>query len=159
MSERGAVLADRIAILRDQVLETAERGEDHPLGAEIFDAVVRSLAVRDATDPGLDLALHDALSRRLAWGDDELAVLADTEAVCQRLLDATRRALDAPTEEVVAEAVTDVGCAAARIVAMAAVGRAGRERAALLREQGALARLERALERQRAELARFGRRE
>lgn len=139
-------LAERVMILRDEVLDTVERGERNPLGAEIFDAIVRSLASFEATDPGLDLALHDAVSRRLAWGDDEHTVIADAEDVCERLLVAARRALASPADErVVAEAACQVACAAARMVALAAVGRAGRDRAALLREQATIARLREAI--------------
>ena len=146
-------LAERVMVLRDEVLDTVERGERNPLGAEIFDAIVRSLASFEATDPGLDLALHDAVSRRLAWGDDEHAVIADAEDVCERLLVAARRALTSPTEEmVVAEAACQVACAAARMVALASVGRAGRDRAALLREQATIARLREAIAEQDVEL-------
>ena len=146
-------LAERIMALRDEVLDTAERGDSNPLGAEIFDATVRCLASFEATDPGIDLALHDSLSRRLAWGDDEHAVLADADDVCSRLLSAAQRALRSATEEmVVGEAVTQVGCTAARVVATAAIGRAGRDRAMLLREQASLTRLRAASERQLQEL-------
>ncbi|WP_428268817.1 hypothetical protein [Haliangium sp.] len=149
----SANLAERVMALRDEVLDTAERGEPNPLGAEIFDATVRCLASFEATDPGIDLALHDSLSRRLAWGDDEHVVLADANDVCERLLAAAQRALRSAVEEmVVAEAVTQVGCTAARIVATAAVGRAGRDRAMLLREQASLTRLRAASERQSQEL-------
>lgn len=149
-------LADRVLILRDEVLDTAARGERNPLGAEIFDAIVRSLASYEATDPGLDLALHDAVSRRLAWGDDEHTVIADAEDVCDRLLMAARRALSSASEEmVVAEAACQVACAAARIVALAAVGRAGRDRAALLRERATITRLQHAVVAQSAELRRL----
>lgn len=149
-------LAERIAVLRDEVLDTAEQGDHHARGGEIFDAIVRALMIMDATDPGLDLALHDTLSRRLAWGDDELAVLADAESVCQRLLAAAGRSLRDPQETaLVAELVADVGCTAARIIALAAVGRAARERSALMREQASYAGLRTALERQDEELARL----
>src|SRR5690606_3948657 len=105
--------------------DTAERG-DAPLGAEIFDAVIRHLASFEQTDPGLDLALYDALSRRLAWGDDELSVLADADDVCARLLHASARALRSADEELlVIDAVAEINCAAARHIATAAIGRAG----------------------------------
>jgi len=149
-------LAERVFVLRDEVLDTAERGEVNPLGAEIFDATIRCLASYEATDPGIDLALHDTVSRRLAWGDDEHTILADAEDICERLLVAARRSLASPLEEMmVAEAVTQVACGAARLIAMATVGRAGRDRAALLREQAMISRLRAAIEKQEQELARI----
>jgi len=152
-------LAERVAVLRDEVLDTAVRGDSDPLGAEIFDAVIRCLASYEATDPGIDLALHDAVSRRLAWGDDEHTIVTDADDVCERLLTAARRALGSPAEEMtVVEAATQVACAAARIVAMAAVGRAGRDRAALLREHATITRLREAISKQEEELNRLGRR-
>jgi hypothetical protein len=53
----------------------------------------------------------------------------------------------------VAEAVAEVGTVVARVVASAALGRAGRERAAILREEVLQIRLKDALDRQKAELA------
>lgn len=136
-----AGLAERVAVLRDEVLDIAERGES-ALGAEVFDATLRRLASYEHTDPGLDLGLHDALSRRLAWGDDEHELLVECDEVCERLLAAAQRALRDPSEELlVAEAATDVACAAARIVALAAVARAAADRAALLRQEAAIERL------------------
>jgi hypothetical protein len=150
-------LADRIAALRDEVLDTVERGEQGALNGEIFDATLRCLVAFEATDPGIDLALHDALSRRLAWGDSEHALLAEADEVCERLLASARRALREPSEEMlVVEAVTQIACTAARIVANAAIARAGTDRAAVLREQAALKRLREAVARQQEELARLG---
>jgi len=152
-------LAERVVVLRDEVLDTAERGDVNPLGAEIFDATIRCLVSYESTDPGIDLALHDAVSRRLAWGDDEHTVLSDAEDVCERLLAAVQRSLGSPAEEMlVAEAAAQVACAAGRIVAMAAVGRAGRDRAALLREQDSIKRLREAVAKQGEELDELGRR-
>lgn len=140
-------------VLRDEVLETAELGDRDPPGAEIFDAVVRALVAYNETVPGLDLTLHDAITRRLAWGDEEAVVLADANAVCDRLMKAAQRAFRDTTEQMlVAELAAEVACSAARIVALAAVGRAGRERAARLREELAQRRLNDALERQQAEM-------
>jgi hypothetical protein len=152
----STTLADRLAVLRDEVLETVEHGDGEPPGAEVFDAMVRAVASHGETIPGLDLALHDAIARRLAWGDREEAVLASTEAVFQRLLKASQRAFRDPVEEMlVAELAAEVACGAARIVALAAVGRAGRERAARLREELAQRRLKDALAQQREDLARL----
>jgi hypothetical protein len=148
-------LADRVLVLRDEVLETAEQGDRDPPGAEVFDAIVRALIVYGETDPGLDHTLHDAISRRLAWGDNESVVLADAEAVCDRLIAATHRSFAEPGDEMlIVELCTEVTCAAARMIAMAVVGRAGRERAARLREELAQRRLREALERQRQDLHR-----
>lgn len=150
-------LAERVLVLRDEVLETAEVGETDPPGSEIFDAIVRALSADDPTNAGLDLALHDAVSRRLAWGEGEDIVLASTDQICQRLLSACQRAFHDPDAEMlVIEVATEVVCAASRIVAQAAISRAGRERAAYLREDLAQRRLEDALRRQREELAWLG---
>jgi hypothetical protein len=149
-------LADQLQILRDEVLDTATVGDRDPPGAEVFDAVVRGLMAYGETSPGLDLTLHDAISRRLAWGDREEQVLTDASAVCDRLMRATQRAFREPRDEmIVLETTAEVGCAAARIVALAAIGRAGRERAARLREELAQRRLEEALARQAEALSSY----
>lgn len=149
-------LADRVMVLRDEVLDTADLGDPDPPGAEIFDAIVRALVAYNETIPGLDLTLHDAVTRRLAWGDAESVVLADANAVCDRLLKAAQRAFRDPSEEMlVTELAAEVACSTARIVALAAVGRAGRERAARLREELGQRRLQEALERQKAEMQRI----
>src|SRR5690606_24356606 len=120
----AASLPDRIAVLRDEVLATAETGDREPPGAEVFDAVLRLVAARAETSPALDLALHDAISRRLAWGDSEARVLSDAREVCVRLLSASQRALRDPREEQqVAAAVAEAGSAAARIIALLVLGR------------------------------------
>ncbi len=147
-------LADRVMVLRDEVLETAEVGEADAPNSEIFDAIVRAVSINDAASAGLDLALHDAVSRRLAWGEPEDIVLASNDQICQRLSSACRRAFrDSAEEMLVTEAATEVICAAARIVAQAAVSRASRERGAFLRAELAQRRLEQVLTRQREELA------
>jgi hypothetical protein len=149
-------LAERVLVLRDEVLQTAEHGDHSPPGAEVFDAIIGCLASYDATDPGLDLALHDALSRRLAWGDDEIALLGEADTVAERVKTAAVRALRDPVEQaVVAEATTEVSCTAARIIATAARGRAASERAALLREEALRNRLREALARQDEEIGRL----
>jgi len=149
-------LADRVMVLRDEVLDTAEKGEADPPGAEIFDAIVRALVVLGETEPGLDHTLHDAVSRRLAWGDREEAVLEDAERVCERLLAAAQRSFPDGSEEIlIADTAAEVVSSVARMVAMTAVGRAGRERAAKLREELGQRRLRDAIDRQRAELARL----
>jgi hypothetical protein len=155
MSRTSPSLADRVAVLRDEVLATAENSVDRePPGSEVFDAVLRALAV--STETGLDLALHDAVARRLAWGDTEAKVLADAGEVCRRLLAAAQRALRDPADELqVASSVAEAASSAARIVAMLVLGRVARERSAQLREEMAQERLGQALERQREELARL----
>ncbi len=151
-------LADRVAVLRDEVLLTAECGDREPLGAEVFDAIVRALVVENETDPGLDHTLHDAITRRLAWGDTEEDVLANASDVCDRLMVAAQRSFTDPGEEMeVLQQAVQVGCAAARILAQAALGRAGRERAARLREEMGQRRLREALARQKQELDRLNR--
>ena len=156
MSEGKSSLADRVAVLRDEVLATAEATEGEPRGSEVFDAILRSLSARAETTPGLDLALHDSIARRLAWGDGESRVLTDSRDVCRRLLAATQRALRDPGDQMhVALAATEVGSAAARIVALLVLGRVGRERSAQRREELAHERLGQALARQREELQRL----
>ena len=150
-------LSDRLLVLRDEILQTADIGDREPPGAEVFDAIVRALVVENETNPGLDHTLHDAITRRLAWGDTEEEVLANASDVCQRLMVAAQRSFTEPADEVeVVAQATQVACAAARIVAQAALGRAGRERAARLREEMGQRRLRDALKRQKQELERLG---
>jgi hypothetical protein len=149
-------LARRVLVLRDEVLDIAEIGADDPPGVEIFDAIVRAIMTGDGTSPGLDVVLHDAVSRRLAWGEPEDTVLSSADLVCRRLLSACQRGLGDPEEEMlVTEVATEVMCAAARIVAQASASRAGRERAACLREELAQRRLGDALMRQSEDLDRL----
>jgi len=153
-----ATLADRIQVLRDEVLDTAERGDRDPAGAEVFEAVLRALAINETAggiDP-IDLTLRDAVARRLAWGDSEEQVLADGAEVFQRLLKACARSVRDPDDQsAVVEVAGDVLTALARIVALAAVGRAGRDRAARTREELAQRRLREALLEQQTNLARL----
>ncbi len=149
-----ADLVDAIRVLRDEVLDTVLHGDRDPPGAEVFDAVVRALAVGGDSVPGLDLALHDAVARRLAWGAGEEVVLADAEAVFDRLLVAALRALRDPADQmVVIEAAALVAVTVSRVVALAATARAARERAARLREEMTQRQLQEALDKQRATIA------
>ena len=151
-------LADRVMVLRDEVLDTVERGDGDLPGTDCFDALVRALAAHGETSPGLDLTLHDAIARRLAWGDTEEVLLADADHVVHRLARAVERALRDPFEEmVVLEVAAEVATAVARIVALASVGRAQRDRAARSREELAQRRLREALAEQRATLMKFDR--
>jgi F420-0:gamma-glutamyl ligase len=101
--------------------------------------------------PGLDLGLHDAVARRLAWGDGEEVVLADAELVFDRLMIAVERAFRDPADQmVVIEAATLVAVTVARVVSLAAVTRASRDRAARLREEMAQRQLQEVLEKQKA---------
>ena len=148
-------LADRIQVLRDEVLATADRGDRDPPGAEVFEALIRHLAITDS-GAGIDLTLHDAIARRLAWGDSEETVLGDAGDVFQRLMKACVRALRDPDEQMaVTEAAGDILTSVARIVALGAVGRAARDRAARTREELAQRRLRDALTEQTATLARL----
>jgi hypothetical protein len=154
MTVSDADLFHGVRVLRDEVLDTVQHGEREPPGAEVFDAVVRALAVGGESVPGLDLALHDAVARRLAWGDGEEVVLADAEAVFDRLLIAVDRAFRDPADRmVVVEAATMVAVTVSRVVALAAVARATRERAARLREEMAQRQLQEALEKQNVTIA------
>ena len=144
-------MVEAVRVLRDEVLETVEHGDREPPGAEVFDAVLRALAIGGESIPGLDVALHDAVSRRLAWGDDEEVVLADAEAVFDRLLLAVERSLRDPADQmVVIEAATLVAVTVTRVVALAAVARASRDRAARLREDLTQRQLKDVLEKQKA---------
>ena len=149
MSE--ADMVDSVFVLRDEVLDTVEHGDRDPPGAEVFEAVLRALAIGGESVPGLDLALHDAVSRRLAWGDGEEVVLADAERVFDRLMVAVERAFRDPADQmVVIEAATQVAVTVARVVSLAAVARASRDRAARLREEMAQRQLKEVLEKQKA---------
>ena len=150
-------LVEAIRVLRDEVLETAEHDREPP-GAEIFDALIDALTVGGHSVPGLDLSLHDAVARRLAWGDSEEDVLADAEAVFDRLLVATERALRDPADQmVIIEAATQVAVTVSRVVSLAAVGRATRDRAARLREEMAQRQLRDVLEKQKHSIAQLQR--
>ena len=149
-------LVEAVRVLRDEVRDTVEHGDRDPPGAEVFDAIVSALTVGGESIPGLDLALHDSVARRLAWGDSEEAVLADAEMVFDRLLTAVDRALyDPPDRMVVIEAATQVAVTVARVVSLAAVARASRDRAARLREEMAQKQLELVIEKQRASIVRM----
>lgn len=153
MNER---LSDRINVLRDEVLETAELGDRDPPGVEVFEAVLRHLDRRTETSPGLDMVMREAISRRLAWGDEPSTILADADGVCKRLLDAADRSLRDPAEEIaVARAVAEIGCIVSRFVVLEELARAGRARASLLRDELAQSRLRQSLARQKEEIGRM----
>jgi hypothetical protein len=149
-------LTDAVRVLRDEVLDTALHGDRDPPGAEVFEALLRALSIGGESIPGLDLTLHDAVARRLAWGDSEEVVLADAEQVFDRLLTAVDRAFSRPDDQlIVIEATTQVAVTVSRVVALAAVARAGRDRAARMREEMAQRQLADALDEQRATIARL----
>jgi hypothetical protein len=149
-------LLEAVRVLRDEVLDTVEHGDRDPPGAEVFDALMAALTIGGESVPGLDLTLHDSVTRRLAWGDSEEAVLADAEMVFDRLMIAVERALrDPPDRMVVIEAATQVAVTVARVVSLAAVGRASRDRAARMREEMAQRQLKEVLEKQRASIVRL----
>ncbi len=127
-------MSERLEVLRDEALNTTEYGDD-AAGAELFDAVVSRLARINDTDLGLDMSLHDALSRRLAWGESPSTIIADCDMVAKRLLAAVQRSFRDPEDTAyVATIIADVSCAAARHLARNAVSRASRERAQQRRE-------------------------
>jgi len=149
-------LVEAVKVLRDEVLDTVEHGDRDPPGAELFDALVRALTIGGESVPGLDLTLHDSVTRRLAWGDSEEAVLADAELVFDRVMIAVDRALRDPADRmVVIEAATQVAVTVTRVVSLAAVGRASRDRAERLREELAQRQLEEVLEKQHASIAKL----
>jgi hypothetical protein len=149
-------ISEAVRVLRDEVLDTVRHGDREPPGAEVFEALLRALAVRGDATPTLDLALHDAVARRLAWGDSEEAVLADAELVFDRLLTSVERAFRDPAEQmIVIEVATLVAVTVARVVALAAVARAGRDRAARLREEMSHRQLNDVLAKQKAAIQRL----
>src|SRR5205085_7300514 len=154
MSDRD--MATAVAVLRDEVLDTGEHGDRDPPGAEVFDALMRALSIGGESVPGLDLTLHDSVARRLAWGDSEEVVLQDAEMVFDRLLIAVDRAFRDPADQmVVIEAATQVAVTVARVVSLAAVSRATRDRADRLREEMSQRQLHEVLEKQKANIARL----
>jgi hypothetical protein len=149
-------LGERVAILRDEVLDIVAGGSEDSPAVAIFDAVVRSLSAGLDTAAGLDLTLHDAVARRLAWGDSEETIVSAAELVFARLARAAQRALRDPDEEMlVLETTADVVAGTARIISLAAVARASRDRAAVMREEAAQRRLREALAEQERNLARL----
>jgi hypothetical protein len=149
-------LIEAVKVLRDEVLATAEHGDRDPPGGEVFDALVRALVVGGESVPGLDLQLHDSVTRRLAWGDSEEQVLSDAEQVFDRLMIAVERAFRDPTDRMVLiEAATQVAVTVSRVVSLAAVARASRDRAARLREELAQRQLQNVLEKQRSSIVRL----
>ena len=154
MSEQD--MAAAVSVLRDEVLDTVEHGDRDPPGAEVFDALLRTLSIGGESVPGLDLTLHDSVARRLAWGDSEEVVLQDAELVFDRLLVAVDRAFRDPADQmVVIEAATQVAVTVARVVSLAAVSRATRDRADRLREEMAQRQLREVLERQKANITKL----
>ncbi len=151
-----ADMAVAVQVLRDEVLDTVEHGDRDPPGAEVFDALLRTLSIGGESVPGLDLTLHDSVSRRLAWGDSEEVVLQDAEMVFDRLLVAVDRAFRDPEDQmVVIEAATQVAVTVARVVSLAAVSRATRDRADRMREEMVQRQLKEVLEKQKANIAKL----
>ncbi len=149
-------MAAAVQVLRDEVLDTVEHGDRDPPGAEVFDALLRTLSIGGESVPGLDLTLHDSVARRLAWGDSEEVVLQDAEMVFDRLLIAVDRAFRDPADQmVVIEAATQVAVTVARVVSLAAVSRATRDRADRMREEMAQRQLKEVLEKQKANIAKL----
>jgi hypothetical protein len=149
-------LIEAVRLVRDEVLDTAHHGDREPPGTEVFEALLRALSIGGESVPGLDLALHDAVARRLAWGDSEEAVLADAERVFDRLLAAIERTLRDPDDQmVIIEAATQAATTVSRVVALAAVDRAGRDRATRMREEMAQRQLREVLEKQKATIRRL----
>lgn len=149
-------LVEAVSVLRDEVLDTAEHGDRDPPGAEVFDALLRALSIGGESVPGLDVTLHDSVSRRLAWGDSEEVVLSDAETVFDRLMIAVERAFrDHDDQSVVIEAALQVAVTVARVVSLAAVARAARDRAARLREEMSQRQLSEVLEKQKANIAKL----
>ena len=149
-------MAQAVAVLRDEVLDTAEHGDREPPGTEVFEALLCALSAGGDSVPGIDLQLQDSVSRRLAWGDREDIVLQDAETVFERLLVAVERAFRDPADQmVVIEAALQVSVSVSRVVSLAAVTRATRDRAARLREEMSQRQLKEVLEKQKLNIARL----
>jgi hypothetical protein len=152
----NAKLTRAVQVLRDEVLDPVGSDDRDPPGAEVFEALIRALSVGGESVPGLDLTLHDAVARRLAWGDSEESVLADAELIFDRLMLSVDRAFRDPEDQmIVIEAATQVAVTVSRVVALAAVARAGRDRAARLREDMSQGQLKDVLEKQKAAIQRL----
>jgi hypothetical protein len=52
MEDDDVDLVEAVRVLRDEVLETAEHGDRDPPGGEVFDAVLRALAIGGESVPG-----------------------------------------------------------------------------------------------------------
>ncbi len=127
-------LSERLEVLRDEALNTAEYGSD-AAGSEVFDAIIGRVARMQETEPGLDMSLRDALNRRLAWGESPSTVIVDCDNVGRRLLAAVHRSFRDPEDTAkVVMVIAEVSCAAARHLARNAVLRASKERAMQRRE-------------------------
>lgn len=130
----SASLRDRFEVLRDESLNLSEYGNDAP-GTEVFEAVCYGLSHLGDTEPNINLSLHDALSRRLAWGEDPSTVIVDCDDVSRRILNAVQRSFpDTEESTIIVGLVTSVACAASRHLARIAVQRASKERALNRRE-------------------------
>jgi hypothetical protein len=102
------------------------------------------------------MVMREAISRRLAWGDDAQAILADADRVCKRLIDAAERSLrDAAEEIAVARAVAEIGCIVSRFVVLEELARSARARSSLLRDELAQSRLRQAIAKQTEEIERM----
>lgn len=127
-------LGERLEVLRDEALNTAEYGADAP-GGEVFDAILSRVSRMDETEPGLDMSLRDALNRRLAWGESPSTIIVDCDGVGKRLLGAVQRSFRDPEDTAqVVVVIAEVSCSAARHLARNAVQRASKERALQRRE-------------------------
>ncbi|MEZ4360951.1 MAG: hypothetical protein R3B48_12280 [Kofleriaceae bacterium] len=146
-------LVDRVAVLRDEVLDAAGGGSSDSC-AELFEAVLSALTLGSESVAGIEATVQDAVSRRLAWGASEVQLLADNAWVFERLIAAVERAFrDHDEEMVVIEAATHVSVMVSRAIAMSGVARAAHDRAARVREEMAQRQLRDAVDKQAQQLA------
>lgn len=146
-------LVERVAVLRDEVLDEAGGGASDSC-SELFEAVLSALTLGSESVAGIEVTVQDAVARRLAWGDPENQLLSDCEWVFDRLMVAVERGFrDADDRMVVIEAMTQVAVMVSSAIALHAVARAARDRATRLREEMAQRQLRDAVEKQVQRLA------
>lgn len=141
-------LVERVAVLRDEVLDAAGAGASDSC-SELFEAVLSALTLGGESVAGIEVTVQDAVARRLAWGDPEAQLLADAEWVFDRLMVAVDRGFRVADDRMaVIEAMTQVAVMVSRAIALHAVARSAKDRASRLREEMAQRQLRDAVEKQ-----------
>jgi hypothetical protein len=145
-------LVERVAKLRDAVLDGDGAASSEGC-AELFEAVLSALTLGSESVAGIEVAAQDVVARRLAWGDSEARLLEDMGWLFDRVLAVVADGVGDDDEQmVVIEAVTQVSSMVSRAIALSALARAARDRAARVREQMAQRQLRDAVRTQRERL-------